>query len=49
MPQHELKPAGGIEVHAIVTREAVQGLGPAPSVKATALIKASHIILGARP
>ena len=37
------------EVYAIVTREAVQELGLAPGVKATALIKASHIILGAKP
>lgn len=44
-----LKLAGGTEVFAIVTREAVQELGLAPGVKATALIKASHIILGAKP
>ena len=44
-----LKLAGGTEVYAIVTREAVQELGLAPGVKATALIKASHIILGAKP
>ncbi|MNM54970.1 Molybdenum-pterin-binding protein MopA [compost metagenome] len=44
-----LKLAGGTEVFAIVTREAVQELGLAPGVSATALIKASHIILGARP
>ncbi len=39
----------GTEVYAIVTREAVQELGLKPGVKATALIKASHIILGAKP
>jgi len=44
-----LKLAGGTEVFSIVTREAVQELGLAPGVKATALIKASHIILGAKP
>jgi len=43
-----LKLAGGTEVFAIA-REAVQELGLAPGVKATALIKASHIILGAKP
>ncbi|WP_060480887.1 molybdopterin-binding protein [Pseudomonas sp. NBRC 111119] len=44
-----LKLSGGTEVYAIVTREAVQELGLAPGVKATALIKASHIILGTKP
>lgn len=44
-----LKLSGGTEVYAIVTREAVQELGLKPGVKATALIKASHIILGAKP
>jgi molybdate transport system regulatory protein len=38
--------AGGTEVYAIVTREAVTELGLAPGVDATAVIKASHIILG---
>ena len=37
---------GGTEVFAIVTREAVTELGLAPGVNATAVIKASHIILG---
>lgn len=37
---------GGAEVYAIVTREAVAELGLAPGVSATAVIKASHIILG---
>lgn len=32
-----------------VNAEVVQELGLAPGVKATALIKASHIILGAKP
>ncbi|WDY57871.1 TOBE domain-containing protein [Pseudomonas sp. PSKL.D1] len=44
-----LKLAGGTEVFSIVTREAVQELGLKPGVKATALIKASHIILGTKP
>ncbi|MFC3939144.1 transporter [Pseudomonas gingeri NCPPB 3146 = LMG 5327] len=38
--------AGGTEVYAIVTRHAVAELGLAPGVSATAVIKASHIILG---
>ncbi|NBB12252.1 molybdopterin-binding protein [Pseudomonas sp. SLFW] len=38
--------AGGTEVFAIVTREAVTELGLAPGVSATAIIKASHVILG---
>jgi molybdate transport system regulatory protein len=37
---------GGTEVFAIVTRDAVEELGLAPGVSATAVIKASHIILG---
>ncbi|MDD0974765.1 TOBE domain-containing protein [Pseudomonas fontis] len=37
---------GGTEVYAIVTRHAVSELGLAPGVSATAVIKASHIILG---
>jgi len=41
-----LQLAGGDQVFAIVTREAVQDLGLAPGVAATAVIKASHIILG---
>lgn len=41
-----LRLAGGTEVFSIVTREAVQELGLAPGVTATAVIKASHIILG---
>ncbi|KAF2390123.1 MULTISPECIES: TOBE domain-containing protein [Pseudomonas] len=37
---------GGSDVYSIVTREAVAELGLAPGVTATAVIKASHIILG---
>ena len=37
---------GGTEVYSIVTREAVAELGLAPGVTATAVIKASPIILG---
>jgi molybdate transport system regulatory protein len=37
---------GGTEVYSIVTREAVAELGLAAGVSATAVIKASHIILG---
>ncbi|MFF7710590.1 TOBE domain-containing protein [Pseudomonas sp. NPDC007930] len=37
---------GGSQVYAIVTRHAVEELGLAPGVSATAVIKASHVILG---
>ena len=37
---------GGAEVYSIVTRDAVTELGLKPGVSATAVIKASHIILG---
>ncbi|MDE1164880.1 MAG: TOBE domain-containing protein [Pseudomonas sp.] len=37
---------GGAQVYSIVTRHAVQELGLAVGVSATAVIKASHIILG---
>jgi molybdate transport system regulatory protein len=37
---------GGADVYAIVTRQAVEELGLKPGVSATAVIKASHIILG---
>lgn len=37
---------GGAEVYSIVTREAVTELGLKAGVSATAVIKASHIILG---
>ncbi|WP_322616434.1 TOBE domain-containing protein [Pseudomonas sp. BIC9C] len=38
--------AGGSKVYSIVTRDAVAELGLATGVSATAVIKASHIILG---
>ncbi|EJM32586.1 MULTISPECIES: molybdopterin-binding protein [Pseudomonas] len=38
--------AGGSKVYSIVTRDAVNELGLAAGVSATAVIKASHIILG---
>jgi molybdate transport system regulatory protein len=38
--------AGGSKVYSIVTRDAVKELGLAAGVSATAVIKASHIILG---
>ena len=38
--------AGGTEVAAIVTKEAVAELGLKPGVAATAVIKASHVVLG---
>ena len=38
--------AGGAEVAAIVTKEAVAELGLKPGVAATAVIKASHVVLG---
>ncbi|WP_442107257.1 TOBE domain-containing protein [Pseudomonas sp. NUPR-001] len=38
--------AGGTKIYSIVTRDAVAELGLAPGVSATAVIKASHIILG---
>jgi molybdate transport system regulatory protein len=38
--------AGGSKVYSIVTRDAVAELGLAKGVSATAVIKASHIILG---
>ncbi|MGA4636644.1 TOBE domain-containing protein [Pseudomonas solani] len=37
---------GGTEVTAVVTRDAVAELGLAKGVSATAVIKASHVILG---
>lgn len=36
----------GMEIFSIVTRDAVNELGLAPGVAATAVIKASHVILG---
>jgi molybdate transport system regulatory protein len=41
-----LRLAGGTQLTAIVTREAVAELGLSAGASATALIKASHIILG---
>lgn len=38
--------AGGTKVYSIVTREAVQELGLVPGASATAVIKASHVIVG---
>ncbi|AXJ05502.1 transporter [Pseudomonas fluorescens] len=38
--------SGGSKVYSIVTRDAVNELGLAAGVSATAVIKASHIILG---
>jgi len=38
--------AGGTEVAAIVTKEAIGELGLKPGVAATAVIKASHVVLG---
>ncbi|MCP1625227.1 TOBE domain-containing protein [Pseudomonas nitroreducens] len=38
--------AGGTKVYSIVTRDAVSKLGLAPGASATAVIKASHVILG---
>lgn len=40
-----LELAGGSKVYSIVTREAVADLGLKPGASATAVIKASHIIL----
>ncbi|MBK1715846.1 TOBE domain-containing protein [Rubrivivax gelatinosus] len=37
---------GGAQVAAIITKEAVKELGLAPGVAATAVIKASHVVLG---
>ena len=41
-----LKLSGDNELVAVVTMESVKNLGLAPGVSATAVIKASHIILG---
>lgn len=38
--------AGGTQVHAVVTNEAVVELGLQEGSRATALIKASHVVLG---
>ncbi|MDF1484105.1 TOBE domain-containing protein [Ramlibacter sp. H39-3-26] len=39
---------GGTDVAAIVTKEAVHELGLKPGVAATAIIKASHLVLGVK-
>lgn len=41
-----IKLTGGTLVYAVVTNEAVMELGLKPGVPATALIKASHVVLG---
>ncbi|MBW7900973.1 MAG: TOBE domain-containing protein [Rhodocyclaceae bacterium] len=41
-----LRLAGGSVVHAVITNEAADELGLADGVAATALIKASHVIVG---
>lgn len=41
-----LELTGGTRVYSIVTRDAVQELGLAKGVSATAVIKASHVMLG---
>ena len=43
-----IKLKGGTLIHAVLTNEAVLELGLAPGVAASALIKASHIVLGVR-
>lgn len=37
---------GGAVVHAVITQDAVSELGLAPGVPASAVIKASHVVLG---
>ena len=39
---------GGTLVHAVITNEAVMELGLKPGAPATALIKASHVVIGVR-
>ena len=43
-----IKLTGGTLIHAVVTNDAVHELKLAPGVAASALIKASHIVLGVR-
>ena len=43
-----IKLKGGTLIHAVLTNEAVLELGLAPGVAASALIKASHVVLGVR-
>lgn len=41
-----IKLTGGTTVYAVITNEAVMELGLKPGVPASALIKASHVVLG---
>ena len=43
-----IKLSGGTLVYAVITNDAVMELGLAPGVPASALIKASHVVLGVR-
>jgi molybdate transport system regulatory protein len=43
-----IKLTGGTLVYAVITNEAVMELGLKPGVPASALIKASHVVLGVR-
>ena len=43
-----IKLVGGMLVYAVITNEAVMELGLKPDAPATALIKASHVVIGVR-
>ena len=43
-----IKLVGGTLVYAVITNEAVMELGLKPGAPATALIKASHVVIGVR-
>ena len=43
-----IKLTGGTVVYAVITNEAVMELGLKPGAPATALIKASHVVIGVR-
>ena len=43
-----IKLTGGTVVYAVITNEAVMELGLKPGVPASALIKASHVVIGVR-
>ncbi len=43
-----IKLTGGTVVYAVITNEAVMELGLKPDAPATALIKASHVVIGVR-
>ena len=43
-----IKLPGGTLVHAVITNEAVMELGLKPDAPASALIKASHVVIGVR-